>query len=603
MKNRCFYRILRVNRGGFCAFLSGSLVVIVSCLWPAIPALAMGLGDIRSSSPLGSPLKATIAVTSDFEQYGVSELRVRQLNPKQAKSLGIELAGAYKSYVLALTEIDGKLVIELSSRKPVNEPFLNFLVELTWVTGKVYREYTLLLDPVISVSSPVSTNERKQSRVVAVPQQDMSLSPGDESYRVRSGDNLSKIAARLVEGSTTSRRNMMQWLVQNNPQAFINGDMNRLKSGATLSLPAGDGVNPANLSKPSRRAAPADLVAVDKPSNAAGIDVGPADAPAASQDDEVERLSIVTAGDGKQRAGVDPEAQRVIELQAQVVATNDVIERLRRENQAMRERMVALEKSDYVKSLERLVLLKEEEVHELRVRMDDRAEAQETEIAKVQEEQTKPAKQSAVVTGSSQRWWMLVLLVLALAGAIYFFYRWRNREALKNADSDDSGPDDKGLLEELDKIIASRAVVGNVTAKGSAPRVRATDKMSADPFDAFTQAGRSGIGSTAGADNQAGPRRSDATVKKSILEKTAAYSPPEMEEFDLELPEENLVDDVISDAIAAASRGDFDIAEALLRAEQAEQASNDGPGDAQIDSRLGVTLQYIAKLREAEGNR
>lgn len=607
MNTRYFYRILRVNHGRFFAFLNGCLVVLVSCLWPAAPVLAMGLGDISSSSALGRPLMATIEVTSDPGQYGVSELRVRQLTAKQAKKLGIELAGAYKSYILELAERNGRLVIELRSRKPVNEPFLNFLVELTWVTGKVYREYTLLLDPITLVSSPASTSDRKRQQSVAnvTAEKDISLSPSDENYRVRTGDNLSKIAARLVEGSQTSRRNMMQWLVQKNPQAFISGDMNRLKSGATLSLPAGDGVNPASLAKPSRRTAQNNPVVVDKPSSGKSVDAGPVDEPASSKDDDVERLTIVTASGDNQRVGVDAsEAERVIELQGQVAATNDIVERLRRENQSMRERMLAIEKSDYVTSLERLVLLKEEEVNELRVKLYNRAEEQETEIAEAQEKQTKAENTPMISEGASQRLWMLGLLILALVGAVYFFYRWRNRESLKNSDHADRRSDDKGLLDELDKIIASRSVVDSSADNRSTVKVRATDPpISIDPFDAFIQAGHAGIGSVANVDSKAGPRRSDETVKKSILEKTRAYNPPEMEEFDLELPEQYQVDDIISDAIAAANRGAFDVAEALLRAEQVEQANSEGAGDAKVDSRLGVTLQYIAKLREAEGNK
>lgn len=605
MNTHCFYRILCINQGGIFAFSNCCLVVLVSCLWTATPVLAMGLGDISSSSPLGRPLMATIEVTSDPDQYTASELRVRQLSAKQAKSLGIELAGAYKSYILELVERDGRLVIELRSRKPVNEPFLNFLVELTWVTGKVYREYTLLLDPVTLVSPSASTNDRKRKKPAAraAPAESSSLSPSDDSYRVRAGDSLSKIAARLVKGSKTPRRNMMQWLVQKNPQAFINGDMNRLKSGAQLSLPGGDGVNSVNLAKPSRQAAQSNTAVVDKPSSGKGVDKGPSVEAASSRDDTVERLSIVTARVDKQNSRAEAtEAERVIELQGQVAATNDIVERLRRENQSMRERMLAIEKSDYVTSLERLILLKEDEVNELRVKLDSRDEEQKTAIADAQEKPTKAEKTPMISDGASQRLWMLGLLILALVGAIYFFYRWRNREQLKNYDQADSRSDDKGLLDELDKIIASRSAVESAAAAGS--KAHANDAtMSAGPFDTYIQAGPADDGSRANADNKAGPRRSDETVKQSILEKTLAYSPPEMEEFDLELPEQYQVDDVISDAISAANRGAFDIAEALLRAEQIAQANNEGPSDPKVGSRLGVTLQYIAKLREADGNK
>ena len=48
-----------------------------------------------------------------------------------------------------IVNAQGKSVIKIRSRKPVKEPFLNFLVEVNWPAGRLLREYTLLLDPPI----------------------------------------------------------------------------------------------------------------------------------------------------------------------------------------------------------------------------------------------------------------------------------------------------------------------------------------------------------------------------------------------------------------------------------------------------------------------
>jgi len=580
--------------------------------------MAMGLGDISSSSPLGRPLQATIEITSDPDQFGADELRIRQLDTKQAKNLGIELAGIYKSYLFKLVDKDGKLIVEVTSRKPVNEPFLNFLVELTWVTGKVYREYTLLLDPVLMTSEPPSPEKSRRVSPINASSEigEASLNPSDESYRVRSGDSLSKIAASLLSGSNNSRQGMMKWLVQNNPKAFVNGDMNRLKAGALLSLPAGDGIDPASLAATPRQTVQRSSAANNKLVTSKKTETQAVDVSEPAGDEAKERLSIVTQGTGLGGATVDAsEAARIIELQGQVAVTNDIVERLRRENQAMRERMLAIEKSDYVTSLERLVLLKEEEANELRTKLDNRDEEQQTDVSTAKELEQDSEKKPMVSEGAGQRLWILGLLIIALVGAVYFFYRWRNREQLKSSDQAGSRSDDKGLLEELDKIIASRSRVDNSAYKE--PVTDAT--VVADTFEAFNKIGNAGIdaptktktaaganrntGSNIGAAAKPEIRRSDEIVKKSILEKTLDYTPPEMEEFDLDLPEPYSVDDVISDAIAAANRGAFDVAEALLHAEQSQQAVDSEMSDAKTDSRLAVTLQYIAKLREADGDK
>nr|WP_315979854.1 hypothetical protein [Aliamphritea spongicola] len=51
---------------------------------------------------------------------------------------------------------DGNGVIYLSSAVPVKEPFLNFLVEVNWPSGRLVREYTVLLDPPVYDPTPAT---------------------------------------------------------------------------------------------------------------------------------------------------------------------------------------------------------------------------------------------------------------------------------------------------------------------------------------------------------------------------------------------------------------------------------------------------------------
>ena len=63
------------------------------------------------------------------------------------RQAGIEFNSALLAVRFAVDRRDGKPVIKLLSNSPVNEPFLNVLVELSWNTGRLVREYTFLLDP------------------------------------------------------------------------------------------------------------------------------------------------------------------------------------------------------------------------------------------------------------------------------------------------------------------------------------------------------------------------------------------------------------------------------------------------------------------------
>ena len=104
--------------------------------------LALGLGELQLKSALNQPLSAEIAL---LESQGLSQWEIK---PALASAADFERAGVDRLYFL--TKLDFKVEgnrIVVSSREPVNEPFLNFLIELNWPAGRVLREYTVLLDP------------------------------------------------------------------------------------------------------------------------------------------------------------------------------------------------------------------------------------------------------------------------------------------------------------------------------------------------------------------------------------------------------------------------------------------------------------------------
>ena len=115
---------------------------------------------------------------------------------------------------------------------------------MRWPTGTVYREYTVLVDP--PVAPAVSVAGSGQS--VPIPRQPKATKVAPSagtaradivanSYQVQSGGSLSAIARRTESRGDQSLASMMDWIVQNNPQAFVGGDRNRLKAGVELTLP------------------------------------------------------------------------------------------------------------------------------------------------------------------------------------------------------------------------------------------------------------------------------------------------------------------------------------------------------------------------------
>ncbi len=116
---------------------------------------ALGLGDIEMRSALNQPMNAEIRLTS--VQPGEANGMIVKLASKEAFSrAGIDRTSALTDLRFSVNTSSGTPVIQISSNKPVVEPFLNFLLEVEWQTGKMVREYTVLLDPPVFMT-PTAT--------------------------------------------------------------------------------------------------------------------------------------------------------------------------------------------------------------------------------------------------------------------------------------------------------------------------------------------------------------------------------------------------------------------------------------------------------------
>jgi len=252
------------------SFLIAAMLAFSGLLFPSA-TLAAGLGRLTVLSGLGEPLKAEIEIVS-LQPGEVDSLSVRQAPNEAYHQANIELSGALVGVKFAIEPRAGKPVITLNSVQPMNEPFIDMLVELSWSGGRLIREYTFLLDPpeykgppaaavvapVVVPSAPVVQSVPTQPPapiaapvpaerpVAAAPAAKPAapVAPGPKpatSYEVRRGDTLSGIAQRnMVQGATLQQ--MLVALYKNNPDAFDGENMNRLRAGRILNLPENEAV-------------------------------------------------------------------------------------------------------------------------------------------------------------------------------------------------------------------------------------------------------------------------------------------------------------------------------------------------------------------------
>ena len=109
-------------------------------------AWGLGLGKLTVQSALGETLKAEIDITSiSAEEAGT--LKVRVAPPESYRATGVEYNAVLTGTQVQVLRRDGRNVLRVSSDRAVQEPFVDVILELTWASGRLVREYTLLFDP------------------------------------------------------------------------------------------------------------------------------------------------------------------------------------------------------------------------------------------------------------------------------------------------------------------------------------------------------------------------------------------------------------------------------------------------------------------------
>ncbi|MBA1229105.1 peptigoglycan-binding protein LysM [Pseudomonas viridiflava] len=220
--------------------------VLASSLFYSTFASALGLGEISLHSALNQPLNAEIAL---LETDGLSpeDIVARLASPEAFAKAGVERVFFLNDLRFTPVVRGGRGVIRVVSNKPVTEPYLSFLVQVSRPNGDLLHEYTLLLDPATSPEGVAATRSRNAQRSSstassAAAESRMPVAPPPavqgKHYTVANGDTLNAIAARLQgPGSKVSTSQMADGIRLLNPQVFTQGASSGLKAGQDLLLP------------------------------------------------------------------------------------------------------------------------------------------------------------------------------------------------------------------------------------------------------------------------------------------------------------------------------------------------------------------------------
>lgn len=252
-------------------------------------AEAAGLGRLTVQSALGQPLRAEVEVTSVSPDEAES-LKARIASPEAFSRVGLQYKEALSGVRMDVENRGGRYFIKVTSSRPINDPFVDLVVELSWASGTFSREYTFLLDPptqqsanqanrsgnapvagaataaaatgaAASGSNAVRTIDPATGRLVnqergaqgrsqaasqptEAKQQPAAQAKGGRdasseggTVTVGQGETLGMIAARVRPASATLDQTIVA-IYRTNPTAFIQNNPNLIRQGRTLTIPS-----------------------------------------------------------------------------------------------------------------------------------------------------------------------------------------------------------------------------------------------------------------------------------------------------------------------------------------------------------------------------
>lgn len=225
---------------------------------------ALGLGPIELASDLNERLDASIPV-HNLEDHSIDGIEVGLAGPEHFRDVGLRYRPDLRQLQFQIEPVPaGGHRIRIRSPKPIVEPFVTFVLELKLPTGRLFREYTVLLDPPMSAPGPVVQDDRPTPQPDS-PDQSADRTRSDETPvaarntvaedlaardadagpdrygPVRAGDSAWQIAAAVRAPDTSIHQRMMA-LFDSNPHAFQDNDLGKLRAGVWLDIPSPESV-------------------------------------------------------------------------------------------------------------------------------------------------------------------------------------------------------------------------------------------------------------------------------------------------------------------------------------------------------------------------
>ena len=228
-RSQAFLNRLRVG-------LLSTIGLGLGCL--SLSAHALTLAGIEVQSHKGEPLRAEISVSSaTAEEWG--QLAIRLAPAERFSQLGLIFTPAVGQLQIELLETsDGQKRIRLFSPQAFSENFVDLLIEAQTTSGKWVKAFTLMLKP-----APVKADAPFKLPLASSPQAQAPQAPSEHVVQI--GESASQIIQKWLSEDMSTQQ-MLLALLKNQPDAFIQGNVNLLRAGAVLKAPSTTAVRAIN---------------------------------------------------------------------------------------------------------------------------------------------------------------------------------------------------------------------------------------------------------------------------------------------------------------------------------------------------------------------
>ena len=334
-------------------------------------AQALQLGEMTLKSKLNQPLSVEI------ELLDVGGLTASEITPSLASSQAFVDAGVDRQAFLndlTFTPVinpSGRSVVRVTSSQPLPDSYVRFLLQVQWPSGRLMRDYSVLLDPA-KFEQPAPT--------AAVPAPRLSAPAASKAaqHTTTSRDTLWEIAEKHRNGASVQQT--MLAIQALNPDAFLDGNINRLKTGQVLRLP--DRVQATSLPQPEaiaevtaqntawrqgRRSAANQAAGQQQLDATKRTQAGSAPSSSNAKDN----LSLVSAQAAKK--GANGKAGDSSGLSDKLAMTQEQLDTTRRDNEELKSRAADLQSQ--LDKLQKLIQLKNDQLARLQAEKGDPAAA------------------------------------------------------------------------------------------------------------------------------------------------------------------------------------------------------------------------------------